>query len=101
MLIRIVLIDHSFGIRSERGLCKEANPELAYRWFCRLGLDGEVRARSVALSKNRHGRFRESDLLRCFFEAVVRRFIEVWSAARALLSMPAFSPTVFAAKLPG
>ena len=29
---------------------------LAYRWFCRLGLDGEVPDHST-FSKNRHGRF--------------------------------------------
>ena len=47
---------------------------LAYRWFCRLGLDGEVPDHST-FSKNRHGRFRESDLLRRLFETVVRRCI--------------------------
>jgi hypothetical protein len=36
---------------------------LAYRWFCRLGLDGEVPDHST-FSKNRHGRFRDCDLLR-------------------------------------
>ena len=41
---------------------------LAYRWFCRLGLDGDVPDHST-FSKNRHGRFRESDL----FETVVGR----------------------------
>ena len=45
---------------------------LAYRWFCRLGLDGDVPDHST-FSKNRHGRFRESDLLRKLFETVVAR----------------------------
>jgi hypothetical protein len=35
---------------------------LAYGWFCRLGLDGDVPDHPT-FSKNRHGRFRESDLL--------------------------------------
>jgi IS5 family transposase len=48
---------------------------LAYRWFCRLGLDGRVPDHST-FSKNRHGRFRESDLLRRLFETVLRRCIE-------------------------
>jgi IS5 family transposase len=47
---------------------------LAYRWFCRLGLDGAVPDHST-FSKNRHGRFRESDLLRRLFESVLRRCI--------------------------
>jgi hypothetical protein len=45
---------------------------LAYRWFCRLGLDGEVPDHST-FSKNRHGRFRDCDPLRKLFETVVQR----------------------------
>ena len=48
---------------------------LAYRWFCRLGLEGGVPDHST-FSKNRHGRFRESDLLRRVFETVVRRCLK-------------------------
>jgi IS5 family transposase len=48
---------------------------LAYRWFCRLGLEGDVPDHST-FSKNRHGRFRDSDLLRELFETTVRRCIE-------------------------
>ena len=70
----MLLIGYCFGIRSERRLCEEVHVNLAYRWFCRLGLDGEVPDHST-FSKNRHGRFRESDLLRHLFETVVRRCI--------------------------
>jgi IS5 family transposase len=42
------------------------------RWFCRLGLDGEVPDRST-FSKTRHGRFCDADLLRQLFETVLRR----------------------------
>src|SRR6185436_19081453 len=45
---------------------------LGYRWFCRLGLEGGVPDHST-FSKNRHGRFRESDLLRELFEMTVQR----------------------------
>jgi len=48
---------------------------LAYRWFCRLGLDGRVPDHST-FSKNRHGRFRDSDAFRHVFETVVSRCIE-------------------------
>jgi len=47
---------------------------LAYRWFCRLGLDGSMPDHSN-FSKNRHGRFRESDLVRKVFETTVQRCI--------------------------
>jgi transposase len=55
-----------------RRLCEEVHLNLAYRWFCRLGLDGCVPDHST-FSKNRHGRFRQSDLLRRVFETVLRR----------------------------
>ena len=74
LLIRMLLVGYCLGIRSERRLCEEVHLNLAYRWFCRLGLDGDVPDHST-FSKNRHGRFRESDLLRKLFETVVRRCI--------------------------
>src|ERR1700739_3774991 len=72
LMIRMLLVGYCFGIRSERRLCEEVHLNLAYRWFCRLGLDGDVPDHST-FSKNRHGRFRESDLLRKLFETVVAR----------------------------
>ena len=72
LMIRMLIVGYCFGIRSERRLCEEAHLNLAYRWFCRLGLDGDVPDHST-FSKNRHGRFRESDLLRKLFETVVAR----------------------------
>src|SRR6201991_503381 len=72
LMIRMLLVGYCFGIRSERRLCEEVHLNLAYRWFCRLGLDGDVPDHST-FSKNRHGRFRECDLLRRVFETVVRR----------------------------
>jgi transposase len=75
LMIRMLLVGYCFGIRSERRLCEEVHLNLAYRWFCRLGLDGEVPDHST-FSKNRHGRFRQSDLLRRVFEAVLRRCID-------------------------
>jgi transposase len=75
LMIRMLLVGYCFGIRSERRLCEEAHLNLAYRWFCRLGLDGAVPDHST-LSKNRHGRFRDSDAFRHVFETVVGRCIE-------------------------
>lgn len=72
LIIRMLVIGYCFGIRSERRLCEEVHLNLAYRWFCRLGLEGAVPDHST-FSKNRHGRFRDSNLLRELFEATVRR----------------------------
>lgn len=72
LMIRMLIIGYTHGIRSERRLCEEVHLNLAYRWFCRLGLDGAVPDHST-FSKNRHGRFRDSDLLRRLFEVTVER----------------------------
>src|SRR5712692_6169387 len=72
LMIRMLIVGYCFGIRSERRLCEEVHLNLGYRWFCRLGLDGAVPDHST-FSKNRHGRFRDSDLLRKVFETTVRR----------------------------
>src|ERR1700730_3105761 len=70
--IRILIVGYCMGIRSERRLCDEIHLNLAYRWFCRLGLNGRVPDHST-FSRNRHGRFRQSDILRHLFETVVQR----------------------------
>ena len=74
LMIRMLLIGYCTGIRSERQLCEEVQPNLAYRWFCRLDLTDPVPDHST-FSKNRHGRFRDSDLFRHLFETVVARYI--------------------------
>lgn len=72
LMIRMLLVGYIMGIRSERRLCEEVHLNLAYRWFCRLDLTIPVPNHST-FSKNRHGRFRDSDLLRHLFETVVAR----------------------------
>jgi transposase len=74
LIIRMLIVGYCFGVRSERRLCEEVHLNLAYRWFCRLGLDGDVPDHST-FSKNRHGRFRESDLLRRVFDTVLQHCI--------------------------
>src|ERR1044072_6183559 len=74
LMIRMLIVGYCYGIRSERRLYEEVHLNLAYRWFCRLGLDGDVPDHST-FSKNRHGRFRESNLFRRVFETVLQRCI--------------------------
>src|ERR1700745_143785 len=45
LMIRMLLVGYCFGIRSERRWCEEVHLNLAYRWFCRLGLDGSPNIR--------------------------------------------------------
>ena len=75
LMIRMLLAGYVMGIRSERRLCEEVHLNLAYRWFCRLDLTDRIPDHST-FPKNRHGRFRESDLLRHVFELTVARCME-------------------------
>ena len=75
LMIRMLLIGYCYGIRSERRLCEEVQLNLAYRWFCRLGLEDPIPDQST-FSKNRHGRFRDADILRHVFEATVTTCME-------------------------
>lgn len=74
LMVRMLVIGYSFGIRSERRLCEEVHLNLGYRWFCRLGLNEAVPDHST-FSKNRHGRFRQSDVFRRVFEVVLQRCV--------------------------
>ncbi len=70
LMVRMLIVGYCYSIRSERRLCQEVQVNLAYRWFCGLGLEDKVPHHST-FSVNRHGRFRDSDLLRKVFEEVV------------------------------
>jgi len=72
LMIRMLIVGYCFAIRSERRLCEEVHLNLAYRWFCGMGLDGQVPDHST-FSLNRNGRFRDSNVLRRVFEMVVLR----------------------------
>ncbi len=72
LMIRMLIVGYCLGIRSERRLCEEVHLNLAYRWFCGLGLEGHVPDHS-SFSVNRNGRFRDGDVFRQVFESTVRR----------------------------
>jgi transposase len=71
LMLRMLIVGYCYGMRSERKLCEEVELHLAYRWFCRLALEDRIPDHST-FSVNRHGRFRDSDIFRQVFEAVVR-----------------------------
>ena len=70
LMIRMLLVGYVFAIRSERQICAEIQVNLAYRWFCKLGIEDGIPDHSV-FCRARHERFRESDALRRVFEGVV------------------------------
>ena len=74
LMIRMLIVGYVFAIRSERRLCSEVQVNLAYRWFCQLGIEDRIPDHS-AFSRARHERFRQSDALRLIFESVVAKCI--------------------------
>jgi transposase len=70
LVIRMLILGYVFAIQSERQLCREVQVNLAYRWFCDLGIEDTIPDHS-AFSRARNERFRESDIFRRIFERVV------------------------------
>jgi transposase len=70
LMIRMLVVGYVFAIRSERLICREVQVNLAYRWFCKLGIEDAVPDHS-AFSRARNERFREGDVFRRVFERVV------------------------------
>src|SRR6266571_5634176 len=85
LMIRMLIVGYVFAIRSERRICAEVQVNLAYRWFCKLGIEDKIPDHSV-FCRARHERFRESDALRRVFEGVVATCI-----AAGLVGGEAFS----------
>jgi transposase len=85
LMIRMLIVGYVFAIRSERRICAEVQVNLAYRWFCKLGIEDRIPDHSV-FCRGRHERFRESDALRRVFEGVVATCI-----AAGLVGGDAFS----------
>ena len=73
-MIRMLIVGYVFANPLERQLCSEVQVNLAYRWFCKLGIEDGIPDHSV-FSRARHERFRQSDALRRVFENVVAKCI--------------------------
>jgi len=75
LLLRMLLVGYLYGVSSERKLVEELRMHLAWRWFTGLGFDQEIPHHST-FSKNRHGRFQESNLFQELFEEIVTRCVQ-------------------------
>lgn len=75
LLVKMLLIGYLYGIKSERRLEEEVALNLAYRWFCGLGLSGKVPDHST-FSQNRRRRFQDSGLFEEIFMTIVARCVE-------------------------
>ena len=74
LMIRMLIVGYVFRDPLERRLCAEVQVNLAYRWFCKLGIEDKIFDHPV-FCRARYERFRQSDALRRVFEGVVARCI--------------------------
>ncbi len=89
LMIRMLLVGYVFAIRSERQLCSEVQVNLAYRWFCKLGIEDGIPDHSV-FSRARHERFRRARRYAGYLRASFRSALPpAWLAARVFRSMRA------------
>ena len=68
-LVRALLLQAFYSIRSERQLVERIDTDLLFRWFVGLGIEDPVWDATV-YSKNRE-RLLEADIAQAFFEQVV------------------------------
>ncbi len=86
VLLRVLLLGYLYGVTSERKLLEELRMHLAWRWFTGLGFDQEIPHHST-FSKNRHGRFQESNLFQELFERIVEQCIQAGLVQGAQMSV--------------
>ena len=89
LLIRMLLVGYCFGIRSERRLCEEVHLNLAYRWFCRLGLDGDVRTIPPSQRTGTAASVTAICCASCSRQSCAGAWLKGWWAGKASPSTPA------------
>ena len=89
LMIRMLLVGYCFGIRSERRLCEEVPLNLAYRWFCRLGLTDACRTTRPSPRTGMAASATATCCASCSRPVSAAAWPKGWSAAKASRSTPA------------
>ena len=71
----MLIVGYLYGIKSEARLEEEINYNMAYKWFCGLGLT-EKAPDATTISQNRRRRFRENNIAEEIFNEILRQCIE-------------------------
>lgn len=75
VLIKITLIQYTFGIRSMRQTIKEIQTNVAYRWYLGYSLEEEIPHFST-FGKNYSRRFQNTDLFEQIFQRIIAEIME-------------------------
>ena len=74
VLFRMLMVGYLYGIKSETRLEEEINYNMAYKWFCGLGLT-EKAPDATTISQNRRRRFRDNNIAEKIFNEILRQCI--------------------------
>jgi transposase len=75
LMFKALFVGYLYGIRSERQLVREIQDNVAYRWFLRLKLTGNVFDAST-ISANRRRRFDDSNIQQDIFDKIVEQAVQ-------------------------
>lgn len=71
VIFRMLIVGYLYGIKSEARLEEEINYNMAYKWFCGLGLTEKV-PDATTISQNRRRRFRDNNIAEEIFNEILR-----------------------------
>lgn len=74
VIFRMLIVGYLYGIKSEARLEEEINYNMAYKWFCGLGLT-EKAPDATTISQDRHRRFRDNNIAEEIFNEILRQCI--------------------------
>ena len=89
LMIRMLVVGYVFAIRSERLICREVQVNLAYCWFCRLGIEDAIPDHSALSRAGTRVFARGMSFAACLSVSSRRALRPVWLVAKALRSMRA------------
>lgn len=72
ILFRMLIVGYLYGIRSEVRIAQEVQCNMAYRWFCGLGITEKVPDHAT-ISANRQRRFRDNNIAEQIFNEILRQ----------------------------
>ena len=75
VIFRMLIVGYLYGIKSEARLEEEINYNMAYKWFCGLGLT-EKAPDATTISQNRRRRFRDNNIAEAIFNEILKQCIE-------------------------
>ena len=74
VIFRMLIVGYLYGIKSEARLEEEINYNMAYKWFCGLGLT-EKAPDATTISQDRRRRFRDNNIAEEIFNEILRQCI--------------------------